>query len=256
MKIPSVRIVLAAMVAAQSFGQSLSPAAVPVNKSADFSVIERGANHRVWERTEYEITPDGEKRPHVHRYTELATGMHYKGKNGEWLESVEELELLPNGAGAAATKGQQKVIFPPDIYDGQVEIEDASGQWFRFRVLGLSYFDTATGKSVLIAETTNSIGELHEPNVVTYPNAFTDIKASVRYTYTRLGCEQDIILNEQPVATPEAYGLHSDSTVLQVLTEVFESPRPRIIQRAVGRPAEGKTTVDLDFGAMRIGAGQ
>jgi hypothetical protein len=51
-----------------------------------YRVVERGANHRVWQREIYEKRPDGTIVPHVEKITELATGMHY-WKNGQWVES-------------------------------------------------------------------------------------------------------------------------------------------------------------------------
>src|ERR1043165_5173521 len=55
---------------------------------SDFSVVERGANHRVLERSSYTTLPSGKVVSQVHHYTELATGMHYQ-ENGEWKESKE-----------------------------------------------------------------------------------------------------------------------------------------------------------------------
>jgi hypothetical protein len=136
---------------------------VPVQLSllppaTEWRVAERGPHHRVMERTVYELAPDGSTVPRVRRYTELATGMHYKGPAGQWLESDEKIEVLPLGAGAAASKGQHKVIFPADLYDGQIELQLPDQSWLRSRVMGLSYFDTASGASVLIAETVHSVG--------------------------------------------------------------------------------------------------
>jgi hypothetical protein len=62
-------------------------------------------------------------------------------------------------------------------------------------VLGLSYFSAASGQSVLIAEVKDCQGELHPPNVIVYPDAFTDIKADVRISYTKAGMEQDVIVH-------------------------------------------------------------
>ena len=123
----------------------------------EYSIVERGPHHRVWQRTETHTGPDGKQYSIVHSYTELATGMHYL-KDEQWVESKAEIEILPNGAGAAASQGQHKVIFPPDIYDGQIELNTPDGKCLRSRVLGLSYFDTVSGDSVLIGQTTNSVG--------------------------------------------------------------------------------------------------
>ena len=40
-------------------------------------------------------------------------------------------------------------------------------------MLGVAVYDRATGKSELIAQVKDSIGELHPPNVIIYPDAFS-----------------------------------------------------------------------------------
>ena len=211
-------------------------------------VVERGAHERVWERVSYEPAPDGRLVPHKHRYTEVATGMHYQDANGQWAESKEQIDLLPNGQGAAAQQGQHKALFPPNLYNGHIELNTVDGMWLRSQVMGLSYYDTSSGKSVLIAELKDSVGELQPPNVVVYADAFTDFKADVRYTYTRSGFEQDIILYQQPPA-PEDFGLPSATTKLQVLTEFFDSPTPEV-------RAQKGDDVNLDFGLMQMQQGK
>ena len=102
--------------------------------------------------------------------------------NGQWVESREEIDILPNGT-AAATNGQHQAYFPGDIYQGQIELVTPDGQQLFSRPMGLSYFDGTN--SVLIAELTNSIGVLSGSNQVIYPNAFTGFAADLRYTYTK-----------------------------------------------------------------------
>jgi len=77
-----------------------------------YTVIDRGANHRVWEKTSYKLGPKGVAIPKKHRYTELATGMHYL-KNGQWVESKEVIE--PFKTGAIARQGQYQVIFANNL---------------------------------------------------------------------------------------------------------------------------------------------
>src|SRR5262249_1652210 len=150
--------------------------------------------HRVWRKTTYEPGPDGQLVPRVHQYTELASGLHYL-KDGQWVESREEIVPLQSG-GAAATNGSHQVYFPHDIYQGVIEVVTPDGRHLKSRPLGLSYFDGTN--SVLIAELKHSVGRLVRSNQVVYPNAFTDFKADLRYTYTKAGFEQDIVLQEQP----------------------------------------------------------
>lgn len=215
------------------------------------AVTDRGAHHKVWERIEYELAPDGSKVPRPRRYTELATGLHFKNELGEWEESKEEIELLPDNAGAIARKGQHKAIFPAEIKSGLIELQTPDQKWMRSRVWGLAYFDSATGESVLLAEVQESEGRVVGDNVVLYPNAFTDFVADIRYTYMKAGFEQDVVFRENP-PTPEELGLNPKTTRLQVLTEFVESPTPTRFQRA----ADVVTDETLGFGAMQIGAGK
>jgi len=53
---------------------------------------------------------------------------------GEWEEAEERIEILPHDAGAAAMKGQHKVIFPPEISSGLIELQTPDRQWLRSRV--------------------------------------------------------------------------------------------------------------------------
>lgn len=226
------------------------------DQKSELTIVERGAHHKTWERIEYEPAMGGKMIPHRHVYQELATGMHFENERGEWEESQAKIEILPNNAGAAAAKGQHKVLFPPDVYDGQIELNLPNGNWLRSRVLGLSYFDSETGRNVLIAELTNSVGEVYRDNVVIYPNAFTDLQADLRYTYTREGFEQDIVLREK-IPGPEDYGLNPKTTRLQVLTEFFNPPTPGKTELVV-EAQNGDLIPDqtLDFGGMQIGTGK
>src|SRR5882724_7853125 len=171
-------------------------------KPTPYAVVESGPNHRVWQNTTYETGPNGEQRAHVHKYTELGTGMNYVDASGRWAEAKEEIETSPQGA--IARLGQYQVIFAGNLNStGAIDMQTPDGKRLRSNILGLMYHDTVTGKSVLIAQIQDSVGELASSNQVVYPNAFAGVKADVRYTYRR-GCfEQDVILREQPPA-PES----------------------------------------------------
>jgi hypothetical protein len=231
-------------------GTAVSQNSISLKSEQGFSIIERGPHHRIWERTEYEMVSDDELIPHRHRYTELATGMHYR-EGDQWLESQEKIEILPNNAGAVAAKGQHKAIFPPEIKAGIIELQTPEGQWLRSRAWGLAYFDAATSESVLLAEVKESEGQLVGDNVVVYPDALTDFAADIRYTYTLAGFEQDVVLREQPPG-PETFGLNPQTTRLQMLTEFVETPTPTKHSRTVGE----LTDEMLGFGTMSIGSGK
>jgi hypothetical protein len=90
---------------------------------------------------------------------------------------------------------------------------------------------------------------------VIYLDAFTEVRADVRYTYTRHGLEQDILLLER-LPRPERFGLASRSTVLQVLTEFVRLPavtrREERVTYGDGTEAAGE---ELDFGSMQMARG-
>jgi hypothetical protein len=213
-------------------------------QDAPYAIVNRDANSRVWERTTYELGPSGEMIPHVHRYTEMATGLNYQ-KDGQWLPSKEEIDLLPTG-GAAATQGQYQAYFPSDIYNGEIRMVTPTGNVLRSRPIGLSYDDGTN--SVLISELKDSVGQLVGSNQVVYPDAFKGVNADLCYTYKKSGFEQDIIFRAAPL-TPESYGLNPATTRLQVLTEFFSPPLPTI-RSSLLPPQAGLTLTDqaLDFG--------
>src|ERR1700721_2221233 len=94
--------------------------------------------------------------------------------------------------------------------------------------MGLSYFDASTGQSVMIAALQDSLGQvLPSLNQVLYTNAFTNLEADVRYTYTKAGLEQKIIPRAQPPALSQ-WNLNPQTTWLQVWTEFTEAPLPVI----------------------------
>ena len=103
--------------------------------------------------------------------------------------------------------------------------------------------------SINIAELTNSVGYLVGSNQVIYPNAFNGITADLRYTYTKAGFEQDIILRESPLI-PESYGLNPAMARLQVLSEFFNPPQPAVTPMALPAQA-GVTLADENLGSRR-----
>ncbi len=233
---------------------SSSPTAGTTGQGTPYAVVSKGANEQVWQKTTYETLPSGQTVPHIHQYTELATGLNFWNSTiGQWMESKEEIDVLPNGT-AAATNGQHQVYFPGDIYEGVIELLTPDGKQLQSQPTGLSYDDGTN--TVLIAELTNSVGYLVGSNQVLYPNAFTDFKADLLYTYTKAGFEQDIILRESPLA-PESYGLNPSTARLQVLTEFFNPPQPAVTTTML--PAQtGIALADqnLDFGVMKMTPGR
>src|SRR6266545_453557 len=226
---------------------------------APYQVVAAGPHERTWQSSS--LDPAG--RTNVHSYVELATGLNYfNDVTGTWVESQPAFEITSDGY-ALASKTQHKVIVAPNLNTSvAIDVMTPDDKRFQSHVLGLSYFDPVSGKSVLIAEVTNSIGLLVASNQVIYPNAFTDFRADYRVTLTRAGLEADVILREQP-PVPEEVGLPSDTTQLQVLTEYLQPPIP--LEKAASAAQSTNAVVwvgpnlsddSLSFGAMSFGRGR
>ena len=212
-----------------------------------YTIISRDASSRIWESTSYALSPSGQVIPHVHQYTELASGLCYQ-QNGQWVDSQEQINILPDGS-AAATNGQNQAYFPADIYNGVIKLEAHDGIELQSQPVALSYDDGSN--TVIIAALTNSIGQLISSNQVIYTNAFFGVDADLLYTYRKGGFEQDVVLREQP-PTPESLGLNPQTATLQVLTEFFNPPQPTINSVNMQTEAGEMTDDNLDFGATKI----
>jgi hypothetical protein len=217
-----------------------------------YQIGEQGADSRVWQKIVRTEDAQGHSILQTNQaYVELTSGLNHL-VNGQWVESKEEIDLLPNST-AAATQGQHQVYFPGDIRQGQIRLVTADGKVLQSRPMGLSYFDGSN--SVLIAELKDSTGWLVGPNQVIYPDAFTDFKADLQYTYTKAGFEQDIILREQP-PLPSTFNLQPETCRLQVLTEFFNPPQPSVTATTVPTTAGNLEDDLLSFGAMQMGRGK
>src|ERR1041384_7256656 len=224
-------------------------AAVDFSPTAASVVIEKGPNHRLWE-TPRSFTNDlGEEISITNQFRELATGMHYwDGTN--WIESQEQIEVFPGGA--AALKGQHKVIFSPNCNStGAIDLLTSDGSRLQSHVLGISYFDPGTGNSALIADLQDSTGQLVSQNQVVWSNAFNGLNADIRASWMRSGFEQDIILHESPYP-PSSYGLNDSVSYLQILTEFDEAPVPANTVETSGYSIDEP----LGFGNMQMVRGK
>jgi Concanavalin A-like lectin/glucanases superfamily len=263
MKTPCLAVVLLVSTAVGTYGQ-VAGANTPATTAADatavqtkptpYAVVERGANHQVWQSTTYETMPTGRTVSHTHTYIELATGLNF-WDGTQWQASREQIDILPQG-GAASVRGQHKVYFPSDIYNGVITMIMPDGKQLKSQVVGLGYSDGRN--SVLIATITNSAGRiLPSGNQVIYPNAFAGgITASIRYTYTKDSFEQDVLLESQ-LPAPEKFGFSPDTAFLEVITEFFDPPPPVIKEQIISSaPGLEQVNQDLSFDAMKMGQGR
>src|SRR5438128_1319256 len=133
-------------------------------------IVQSGPHHRIWQT----ISVDEQGQTNVSSYTELATGLNYfNPASGTWEESRAEFKITENGY-AVATNGQHQVVISPALNDanGAVTVQAPDGKRFRSTILGLNLYDRLSGKSLLIAELTNSVGQLISPNQVLFPACF------------------------------------------------------------------------------------
>jgi hypothetical protein len=210
--------------------QELEPS--PVGEAADLVPVERkhydttadvGPHHRVHVTLLESVLADGSTEVVTNRYVELASGLNYFDGT-EWKASKEEIEIFEGGA--IARQGQHTVTFAPTLnVPGAIDMVTPDGKRMRSNVLGLSYYDAASGRSVLLAEIKESPGQVVGANQVVYPDTFTDLRADAVFTYRKGGFEQDIVLRDNP-PPPEAFELDPATTRLEVLTEFIEFPEP------------------------------
>ena len=235
--------------AAVSPADAYPPLQVP--DPTPYSIVDRTADSRTWERTTYSATPSGAVVSRKTRYVEMATGLHFKrDPQGPWLETSENIDLLPGNAGGAATNGPHQAFFPADLAEGLIDLVTPEGIHLKNRPIGLSYFDGSN--SVLIAELTNSVGQIVGAlgNQVIYTNIFgSDIVADLLLTYHQSGTECDLIVRS-PLPDPGFWGMDAESlrTRVQLLTEFFDVSQP-VSAGGVVNLQDGLADSTLAFGS-------
>lgn len=68
------------------------------------TVIHRDANSRTWAWTNYTATTGGQAIPLPHQIIELATGICHLDSNSNYVDSSDEIVLLPDGYAAATNR--------------------------------------------------------------------------------------------------------------------------------------------------------
>ncbi len=205
------------------------------------------------------IDAHGKSTYYTNAFVWLESGLNYLDDNGVWQPSDVTITVVTNGA--IAWNGQHRVTFGANLNAAQaIQLRLPDGQLLVSHVAGLSFFDSASGQSVMIAPVKDNNAWVLPPNQVLYVDAFEGISADVRYTYTKAGFEQDVILRSSP-PTPESYGLNSSSTRLEVWTEFISPPQPNQTATPIdlsGIPTSPDQGIDtqLDFGSMRMGSGK
>ncbi|HZT22115.1 MAG TPA: Ig-like domain-containing protein, partial [Verrucomicrobiae bacterium] len=250
--LPVLTTLLTGYVSSSLILAAAPPAARLTNSVIACQIIEQGANHRRWQKIVRTTDAQGNSFLTTNRdIVELATGLNYRDPvTGQWQPAKEEIDPAPGGA--IAPFGQHQVSFADNLNAANaIVVQMSNGQTLQSGILGLSYYDTASGRSVMIAEIKDCQGQIVGSNQVLYTDAFNGVSANVRYTYTKAGLEQDVVLLKQP-PVPETFGLSSATTVLQVLTEFSAAPQPQIRTNLAAVSAGGLPDESLDFGPMRL----
>jgi len=224
---------------AQTIGSSTQPV-----------IVDQGPHHNIWQYQTYEPGPNGKPVAKIRQYREMAAGLNYMSA-GKWTASKTKIDVFSGGA--VAQQGQNKIIFANNLNTaGAIDMQTSDGQRLRSHVLGLIYVDSSTGQSVLIAQLHDSEGVVVADDQVLYANAFAGIEADVKYNVRLDGLEQDVVLKSQPPA-PEAFGLNSATTELEVATEFINPPTAQVgSQNSDG----GETDQSVSWGASSLGQGK
>ncbi len=216
----------------------------------EFEVLERAMDYRVIRSTREEVNARGESYTLTNRYVEVGSSMHYfDGK--EWQESKAEFRI-ENGMAVADTMPHKVRIAANLNSEGAVTLQTHDGKIFRSNPLIVAFRDIATGETAPVGRLQDSIGELVAPNQIVFPNAMEGFKCAIRFTISKFGFEQELIVQE-PLSCEE-YGLKDSPTVrLELWSAFLESPELVNAQRGMAGSMED---VSLDFGTLQIGNGK
>lgn len=229
-------------------------------RDGDVWVTERGPHHA---RVIHLLDPPEPGPGLINRtntYVQIETGLNHLNASGTWEEAEASFDLVDGYA--VAERAQHKVRLAPNINThGAVELELPSGEIQISHVLGIGYYDEASGETVWLSGIRDSEGILIGDGVVLYPEAFDQVDADIRYVNSRGGFEQDIVLRSPP-PPPEEFGLDSATTRLEVWTEFVETPEPVREVRTVGQRNAGHQDSQLlqdeilEFGTMVMVTGR
>ena len=217
-----------------------------------YQIFERGPNSRVWQKTEFQVAPDGRQVPQVHKYTELGAGLCRKDDLGHYVDASENIVILPDGTGAA-TNLASAVYLPADIGADVIRITGSGGVQLRSGPALLD-FDDGTNLAVL-GVVTNAIGHLISSNQVLYPDIFrgSGFRADLLATARKSGFESCLVFREK-IPDPTSLGLGANAR-LQLLTEFFNPPEPVQTAGTVSQ-ADGLTDTSLRLASVIIGHGK
>jgi len=223
---------------------------VTQSSTSAYECVQRGPHSKVWQQSVVRTNQSGIVTTNLHSYTELATGLCYL-QNGRYIDSVEQIS--PAADGAEAVQGRHQVHWAANANTpgGAVHVQTPDGRELRSTVYGLAYYDTGSGSNVMLALLQDSMATIVGSNTLVYGNAFSNLTADIRYTYSKAGLSQDIVLKQNP-PPPAEYGLNPATTRLQVITEFFNPPSPVKTNVTTNGLSDDRI---LSFGEMNMGVG-
>ena len=145
-------------------------------------ILDKGPHQQTIQTTTLLTDVDGVVVTNVSSVIALGTGMNYfDPAQNDWAASDPTFDLTPNGVTAQRMQHQVTLLANPN-QKGAVTLIMPDGQVMVSHVLGLSYYDAASGQSVLIAAVQDAQGQLlPSRREVIFPNAFDTVNADLRY---------------------------------------------------------------------------
>jgi hypothetical protein len=183
--------------------------------------------------------------------------LNYLDNSGEWRESEDLIELMPDG-GAAALRCPNKVLFSPTLSaNAGIKIVTKSNLVFTAYPLAVLFYDPSTGKRQLLATFKDGVkGQFVPPNRMIYPSAFHSalLDADLRITVTRGAIEWDTIVTRPLPATvtPQTYSMNPSTTLFQVQHAWTTPFPPKLGQITVS----GMDDTSIDFGDLQFAPGR
>jgi hypothetical protein len=196
------------------------------NLVGDYTISQVGPHSRIWQNTLGQSV------------TEIATGLNY-WNGAQWMPSQPMFVRSADGSGFEATRIQDPTRLAANLNSqGAVSVTTPDGVVLKSTPLAIGLFDAASGKSVILATVTNSIGTLVDSRDVVYDRALVGegLAASVVYSLPDAGSfHQDIVfVGFDPSFNPTNWGFGESSTNtlrIQIFTEFYDPPQPLTIMQ-------------------------
>src|SRR5579862_1778158 len=230
----------------------------------DYAITQVGPHSQVWANAAGQSV------------TKIQTGMNF-WNGSQWVPCVNSFAISADGASFVANEIQEPIVLAANlnvVVAVQVTTPVPDSLNLSSTPVAIGLFDSASGKSVIIATLTNTTGVLVDPEDVVYPNAIigSTLSASVVYSLPDTGSfHQDVVFTGfDPGFDPTVWGFAADSTntlQIQIFTEFYSLPQPvtatPTVISSVQDPAlranmasPDLTDVTYDFGNFVFGPGQ